>query len=217
METNLLVNVTEFAFIPLRAGVDVRDEKCSEGAVMAEMLRKGSVAPGVQKNYWGTQVESAQNVHLLLDWDSLEAHQNYMARPDYGPFVAAAQSMVDPAKTSRLMHVTFRPFPPSAAILAPLCQIIQVHFKADQDSETLQDFTNTFQEYVIALEMGKVQGFTGKSTCGWALETVEVRGQNAKSFVALLGWESLSACAREKFEYGGALEVETVHVKFASP
>jgi hypothetical protein len=153
-----------------------------------------------------------------IDWDSLQAHKNYMAQPDYGPFVAAAQSMVDPAKSARLMHVAFRPYPPSAAILAPLCQIVQVHFKADQESGALEDFTTTFEKHIETLKSDKVQGFTGESTCGWALETTKVREQDTKTFVALLGWESLTACTGARtFEYSTALEIETVHVAFSSP
>lgn len=141
-----------------------------------------------------------------------------MARPDYGPFVAAARSMVDPAKSARLVHVPFRPFPPSAAILAPLCQIIQVYLEAEQNSEALENVTNAFQQYVETLNSGQVHGFTGESTYGWALETVEVGGQNVKVFVALLGWNSLATCrAAQQFRLSGAQDTEMVHVEFSSP
>ena len=58
--------VTEFAFIPLRPGVNIEDESISEGQIMAQMLAKGKIAPGVQANYWGKQEECSHFVHLLL-------------------------------------------------------------------------------------------------------------------------------------------------------
>ncbi|KAH7095540.1 hypothetical protein FB567DRAFT_512789 [Paraphoma chrysanthemicola] len=219
--------VTEFAFIPLRPGTDIEDENISEGQIMAQMLAKGKIAPGVQANYWGKQIDCSHFVHLLLDWDSLDAHKSYMARPDYGAFLAAAQSMVDPEKQAGLFHVPFQPHPPSGPLLSPLCEVIQIYFPEDLTTDSQKEFTTSFGKFIEKLSGAQVKGFTGNVSSGWALETVLKEGEAKKVFVGLFGWNGPESASG--FKSSGAYEeiagavlsylsaAEVAYVIFKSP
>jgi hypothetical protein len=242
--------VTEFAYIPLRPSSNIDDPSTSEGGIMAAMLEKGKVAPGVQRNYWGKLEENPKEIYLLLgepvpspgtrriapeandncipsDWDSLEAHQTYQAQPHYGPFVAAAYSMVDPERSSMACHVAFNPHPPSAALLGPVAEVFIAHFSVEDAVAVTEAFPAQFGDFVRALVQAGVPGMTGEFTSGWAVEEQEHKGEMSKAFVAVVGWESVDAHkeAMKSAAYAQNSKLFTIapkhsrisHVKFSSP
>jgi heme-degrading monooxygenase HmoA len=233
---------TEVAFLPLRPGVDIDDISCPEGKVMAHMLEAGKVAPGCTKNYSGLEEENPGHVHLILgmnpnlplasrerlttiDWESLEAHRAYQARPEYPEFLKAARSMVNPDEKNEAFHVSFSPHPPTKALHSPVAEVIRAYFPVDQQSSEGETFESDLKKLVKALETHKVAGFTGDVSSGWSIEEVDRDGVQCRVFVAVVGWDSVAAHTEatktDVFENNPVRNMPksmtVVHVKFKSP
>ncbi|OAL20113.1 hypothetical protein AYO20_11550 [Fonsecaea nubica] len=217
--------VTEVAFLPLRPGVDINDTSTSEGKVMANMVEVGKHAPGVQKNYWGIEEENSAHVHLMLDWDSLEAHKAYQARPEYPEFLAAARSMVNPESTSEAFHVSFTPHPPTPALQAPVTEILRAYYPVDQVSTEGVAFEADLLRLLDALRAHGVPGFSGEISSGWSLEEVDYESTPSKVFVAYIGWDSVQAhvdATKSEIYQANRLNrlpkaIKVAHVKVKSP
>jgi hypothetical protein len=245
---------TEVAFLPLRPGVDINDTSCHEGKVMAHMAEAGKVAPGCTKNYWGLEEENPGHVHLILglnpnpnpissipsgdrcrqradnkhtyiDWESIEAHRTYQARPEYPEFLQAARSLVNPAEHSEAFHVTFSPHPPTPALHSPVAAVLRAYFPVDQQSSEGETFAEDFMNVLTALGTHKMPGFTGNVSSGWSIEEVDRDGVRCRVFMAVAGWESVAAHTEAAAsEFVKSLPVRNkpkdmtvVHVRFKSP
>jgi len=71
--------VTELAKLPLKAGTDVSDPNTTAGGVWHDTLNQVLAQDGAQRAYWGIQVESPNILMLYVDWQSHDAHKNFMA------------------------------------------------------------------------------------------------------------------------------------------
>lgn len=76
---------TEIAIFQLRSGQRVDDASSSAGQVLKETLDKLSQQAGFQRAYWGLEVENPENFRLFVDWDSVEAHTEFMNKEWEGP------------------------------------------------------------------------------------------------------------------------------------
>lgn len=136
--------------------------------------------------------------------------------------------MVDPdAEKRSLFHVNFQPHPPSAALLAPVCEIFTAYFPLDLPEKEAKRYDEAFKGLVDALGAADTKGFTKHHSSGWAIEEVDVAGTPYKLYFAAVGWESREAhlAARETAAFGDNIadvmnmpqKIDAVHVCFQTP
>lgn len=72
--------VTEFAYIPLKAGTSL-DPSSDTGKAMTSVLDTLRSQPGLQRIKYATEIENPASMRLFIDWDSLDAHKEFMNKP----------------------------------------------------------------------------------------------------------------------------------------
>lgn len=71
---------TEVAIIPLRDGRRPDDPDSEGGQAWKDTLGTLAEQKGMQRNYWGREVENPDVLRLLVDWDSVDAHIDFTKR-----------------------------------------------------------------------------------------------------------------------------------------
>ena len=83
------MGVTEIALLPLKEGKTPDDPTSAAGKVHTEALNTLLAQPGVQRVYWGRQVEDPLLLRWFVDWDDIKDHENFMNSeydsPSYRP------------------------------------------------------------------------------------------------------------------------------------
>lgn len=69
---------TEIVIFPIKEGDLPNDLSTPAGKVFQEILHEVLRQPGAQRAYWGAEVENPTNARLFIDWDSVDAHKNFM-------------------------------------------------------------------------------------------------------------------------------------------
>lgn len=72
------MGVTEVVFLPLQDGKIPDDRKSAAGQVHDEILGTLLSQPGVQRVYWGREVENPKMLRWFVDWDDIEDHKKFM-------------------------------------------------------------------------------------------------------------------------------------------
>jgi len=216
-------STTEVVTLPFLPGLDLGAGDPKEA--WDSVLRTVADQPGYQKIFWGRQVEHPDIVQLCIDWDSLEAHQTFMASPAYGTFGAAVSKLL--AGAPSLYHTTMpsnSPFAGSAA--APATELLLLYFDL---SYPQAEFDANWAKFA-QLCSEKADGCHGCAG-GWSIEEVTHKGLGKEGeegkgrlFFAAIGWDSVEAhmAFRETPAFneiiplvvGGPKAFEVNHVKF---
>lgn len=127
----------------------------------------------------------------IVDWDSYEHHQKFIADPVYGPFAKHLMTIVDGPLT--MHHANFTPHPPSAALShtnSPVTEVVTCVLPSQDES-----FEKNISKLLDIIKE-KAEGVKAAAQ-GWIIEDVEHEnlesGKKGKAFVCMIGWESLDA------------------------
>ncbi|KAF4770529.1 hypothetical protein HAV15_013149 [Penicillium sp. str.  len=97
--------VSEVAIIPLVKGADPRDENSKAAKILHSVIQLASEQPGYQRMVWGLDEKDPTVLDVIVDWDDLESHLNYMADPCYKPIMDEFNMIID--GTAVLFHTTY--------------------------------------------------------------------------------------------------------------
>ena len=128
-------------------------------------------------------------VNTFSDWDSVEAHQAFMASREYGPFITKFGKILD--SPAQLHHANLDPHPPSAAVSSlrsPVTECLTLYFPTSFDRSR---FNSNLAIFKKALEE-KADGFRAVSA-GWVVEELELEGGKCQAWAAFVGWDSVDA------------------------
>ncbi|KAI9795790.1 MAG: hypothetical protein M1833_006811 [Piccolia ochrophora] len=200
--------IVTFTFPP---NTNVEDASTSPGKTWAGVRSLIAAQKGFQRAYSGPQVETSDNLQFIVgehnplltmprsvpqakgassDWDSLDAHKDFMNSEIYGSMIQDLMSII--AAPPSVFHVNFSPHPPSAALLAPAVEILTLFHSATISPEE----TSVFESSLKALNAAVVRAAGHKGLAGgWVAEHLEhasVDG-NATAYVCVYGWESVDA------------------------
>ncbi|TVY37514.1 hypothetical protein LSUB1_G003464 [Lachnellula subtilissima] len=148
--------VTECATITLKPGIDLETSGTDSAQAWSETLSTVAKQAGYQRSYWGRQLENPNIVVWLIDWDSLAAHQTFMASPSYQPFAARLVSLTE---NVHLHHFTPSVFPPSIIASAPV-----IEFATFYDTKPV--FVENVKKFQGVLEQAKARG-VADAYLGW--------------------------------------------------
>ncbi|KAI0010715.1 hypothetical protein F4779DRAFT_616346 [Xylariaceae sp. FL0662B] len=178
--------VTEFVYTSIKPGASL--EPLAEG----NKILLGQ--PGCQRVRSSLVHEDPSKLLLFIDWDSVAAHQRFMANDAvHGAFMGHIAPIA--AGPAAISYVELAPHP--SAVLdnaggagkSPVAEIAQLYFAAEgADWDAIAAAARTFVAGVAA----SAAGFTGESAVGWTVGAdVEYRGEKCRSLVMILGWESV--------------------------
>lgn len=156
----------------------------------------------------------------LVDWDSLDAHNAFIASDPYGPFLERLRPLIDGAP--HLFHIKLPTSPSPSPFDAPVTECISLYFSPSIEESA---YNKSFANFVAAAE--KVQGSGAEEFVGgWGVEAqrFEKEGDEMKLFGAFVGWPSvenhMKFRAREEFPgvvahlREGVEKVKVHHVAF---
>ncbi|RYO67723.1 hypothetical protein AA0116_g24 [Alternaria tenuissima] len=178
-------------YLPLKAGVDL---EAGEAKSMWEAaLDTISKQQGVKSLFWGRQIEHPDILQLAIDWESLDAHEAYIATAEY-------QSLLETLRTSLLsgppeiFHTTIPILEPFAnPFRAPVTECISGYFTATYPSAEYNAQFALFQDLVAKTPNVPTQGISG----GWAVESQrhEILGADVvgKMRTTFIGWPSMES------------------------
>ena len=179
---------TEVATIPIKAGATIEDPHSSAGKIWVATLDTVSQQKGYQRAYYGRELEDPSLLQLFVDWDSYEAHQNFVNSSTYGPFVKHLMTIVDGDIDMR--HANFHPHPPSNAVgstSAPVTEVLTAYL-----SEKNEDYAANSRKFGEMIKT-KADSCKGVSS-GWIVEKVTHSslgdGEKGNAYINVIGWES---------------------------
>ena len=176
---------TEVCYITLKAGLDL-ESTTPEAQVWQETLSTIEAQEGYQRAYYGRQLEDTNVLMLFIDWANVDAHKQFIASPQYGPFKQKLGTIMEGV---HLHHINSIPHPPTIIGRAP-CTEVAAFFEAEQG------FLEKVKEFGEVLEKGKPDGYLGYAY-GSVIELVARHKDEGKEGVtkgaavmALIGWQS---------------------------
>ncbi|KAL9104238.1 MAG: hypothetical protein Q9163_000786 [Psora crenata] len=180
--------VTELATIPLQSGATIEDAASPAGRVWTATLDTVSQQPGYQRACYGRELENQSLLQFFVDWESYEAHQNFIKSRVYQPFAKHLMSIVD--GNIEMRHAKFEPHPQSAAVSgtrSPVTEVWTVYLE-DKDEKFVEKYEQ-FNEILLS----KADGCQAISS-GWVIEKVEhekfLPSRKGTAYVGIIGWES---------------------------
>ncbi|KAI9803899.1 MAG: hypothetical protein M1825_001779 [Sarcosagium campestre] len=185
---------TEIVTLPIPQSSTIEDPSSEAGKKWAGVLATVNAQPGFQRCFYGRQVENPDVLNFLLDWDSVEAHKQFVGceawlamKQNIGT-IADSSSAVKPS----VYHVNFAPHPPPA-FRAPVTE----YFATFHHPAISADERCSFETAIAAITRA-VDGAKGSKGVagGWVLEELDYErlpGGKAKPYVAVYGWESVEA------------------------
>ncbi|KAI9834993.1 MAG: hypothetical protein M1819_002716 [Sarea resinae] len=192
--------VTEVCFLPLQPGADVENPSSPTGIILADALKTVQAQPGYQRAYSGRSIESPDRFYLLVDWETITSHHNFMASPTYGPFVAALGPLVSGPPT--VFHAAFKPSPPTPAVSntsSPVTEVVTFYLPASTTAAQKESWDKDWAAF--SAEIAKADGVAAGMIGGWVVEEQEradVEGGKAIAFQGVIGWQSVEAHLKYK-------------------
>jgi quinol monooxygenase YgiN len=179
---------TEIAVMPLTAGTSIGEPTNPGAAVLKDLTTTLRQQDGFQEIHFGTQVESPDTLQLLINWDSRQHHETFMASSAYQPFIkTCATIMSGPAN---IFHVDFQPSAAlNKALSAPVTEIATFYCEAEPGSDWMDNAAKA-GDWLQREASGA--GYLGVAY-GISHEEVEYKGIKGKAAVIAVGWTSKEA------------------------
>lgn len=81
---------TEIAIFPMREGQTPNDANSETAQVIGETFATLTQQKGFQRAYWGVEHENPGTFRLFVDWDSVEAHREFIKQECVRDFLMSA-------------------------------------------------------------------------------------------------------------------------------
>ncbi|KAK0937109.1 hypothetical protein LTR29_011318 [Friedmanniomyces endolithicus] len=176
---------TEIALIPLKAGAHIGDYDSPAASVINTSFDTLRAVDGMQQINFGTQMEDPTKMQLMITWDSIKNHHDFMKSDSYGPFGKKLGAIID--GDISIVHADFKPEGAlTKAFSAPVTEVATFYFNDAPPS----DYVETVGKMDKALH--GVDGYLGLAI-GITHETVEEGEIKGKAAVAAIGWQSKEA------------------------
>ncbi|KAF8850345.1 hypothetical protein BDZ45DRAFT_633090 [Acephala macrosclerotiorum] len=211
----MALQATEIVYITLKPGIELEGTSASAQA-WADIIATLQRQDGYQRLYYGRTVENPNLLIMMIDWDSVDAHNKFMSLPEYTPFAQRLGLIIEGI---HLHHFLPTPSPPSVLGTAPVIEFATFY-------DAAPDFKASLEKFIKVMD--NPEGTAGHAY-GEIIEEVSKHadgeeGKKGKAVVLTIGWESVDTHMKfretEKFKsniglirgnHGG---VEMFHVAF---
>jgi hypothetical protein len=75
------MEVTSIAILPLKDGATPEENNTYSGKLLQARLAYILESAGAQRCYWGRGIEKPELLYLIVDWDTLQDHLDFMHKP----------------------------------------------------------------------------------------------------------------------------------------
>lgn len=165
---------------------DIGDPANNGARVVKETAQTLSETDGCQRVHFGKALEDDQVIRLLIDWESLPKHREFMASSRYQPFTANMKPILQ--KPPSMFHVDFAPQEQfDKALSSPIIELAAFYFDGDVPS----DYAGGVEQVMKLLP--DVDGF---KACAWGStheKSLEYNGVKGQAAVLAIGWTSYDA------------------------
>ncbi|KAK5406883.1 hypothetical protein LTR06_008378 [Exophiala xenobiotica] len=176
---------------PLQPGSDPCNPSHDAGRVFAEAGKMVLQVPGMQEMVYGTFVEDATMLQLLVDWDSQKCHLDWRKTEPFGPFSDLIWTIIQ-QHNLEIFHVDFEPPNKHRTVLsAPVTEVATFFF----DDAPPADYLNgaaTFSQHCVEV---KADGFIDL-VAGITYQDLEREGVKGKAAVVMIGWRNIDDHAK---------------------
>ncbi|KAI9813699.1 MAG: hypothetical protein M1832_006127 [Thelocarpon impressellum] len=175
---------------------DFADVSAGEGKKWNELLTTVARWPETHSVHWGLRIEDPTHIHVLIGWDSVEAHLARTQQPDFAAILEGFNSLI--SLTAPVYHAHLAPVSALPAIYgAPITELAVYYGVPD-------DFVAKAQDLVKAVQAS--EGCTGVAH-GKVVEKIAstAEGEKSDSHFAVVGWPSVEAHLKAS-EEGAYLE-----------
>ncbi|RDL34655.1 uncharacterized protein BP5553_07783 [Venustampulla echinocandica] len=171
--------VTACATITLKAGQNIE-----ESQAWKDSLTTISQQAGYQRAYWGREVDNADVVQLLVDWDSIASNGAFIASPAYASFMENLSTIITDISLHHVQQTT--PTGPHTLLTsAPVTEVLTLY--ACDPSYVAEKV----QPFAAAIAAAKPAGYRGY-VVGDVVEEIEKKDgtANGKGVKLFIGWDS---------------------------
>ncbi|KFY27209.1 hypothetical protein V493_03641 [Pseudogymnoascus sp. VKM F-4281 (FW-2241)] len=191
--------ITEIATFKLTSPADFSDAESPTASTIRTFLAAVLATEGAHAAYFGQVAESPDTVIIFIDWDSTEAHNQFLASPAHDHMASPVLEIMNLSLPPRVLHV-----PPIPHVLLGeqadinVTEVLFFYFPASITAEDIDDFAARIEKLRPALEDSEAKGVFQ----GWAeegdVEYVDSEGVKGecKVWVSVVGWEDLEAHLR---------------------
>ncbi|KAK4898149.1 hypothetical protein LTR27_004156 [Elasticomyces elasticus] len=156
---------TEIAVLPLKAGSEIGDPNNQASSITSSFFDSLRAVDGVQQINFGTKVEDPTHLQMMITWDDIKKHHDFMSADSYGPIVGTLSPLLD-------------------GDVAMMC--LTLYFDGEAPSSYLDDVAS------VDKALQDTEGYLGYAA-GFTHEQIEKEGTKGTGAVVLIGWQSIEA------------------------
>ncbi|KAK5690373.1 hypothetical protein LTR97_012241 [Elasticomyces elasticus] len=175
---------TEIAVLPLKAGSEIGDPNNQASSITSSFFDSLRVVDGVQQINFGTKVEDPTHLQMMITWDDIKKHHDFMSADSYGPITGTLGPLLD--GDVAMMHVDFQPGQLTKVFSAPVTECLTLYFDGEAPSSYLNDVAS------VDKALQGTEGYLGYAA-GFTHEEIEKEGTKGTGAVVLIGWQSIEA------------------------
>lgn len=222
--------VTEVVVVKLQSGLTPTDVD----AAIRKLVEGTLAAAGCNGFHTSLLHEDASVIYMLIDWVSIEAHQDF-TKQDFCPglIADAVTGCASPDVPPVVYHVGFSPASPPVLHNAvgegrsAVAELVCVYFPAAADAPS-GTIKKEVQRFLSEFAGAAPEGSSGQTAEGRAVEEIDYEGEKSRVLVIAVGWESVTAHARFRDTEGskkvtsilrglpGQKGIEVVHISTKS-
>ncbi|KAK5686045.1 hypothetical protein LTS10_002159 [Elasticomyces elasticus] len=156
---------TEIAVLPLKAGSEIGDPNNQASSITNSFFDSLRTVDGVQQINFGTKVEDPTHLQMMITWDDIKKHRDFMSADSYGPITGTLGPLLD-------------------GDVAMMC--LTLYFDGEAPSSYLDDVAS------VDKALQGTEGYLGYAA-GFTHEEIEKEGTKGTGAVVLIGWQSIEA------------------------
>ncbi|KAK5734568.1 hypothetical protein LTR17_008789 [Elasticomyces elasticus] len=156
---------TEIAVLPLKAGSEIGDPNNQASSITSSFFDSLRAVDGVQLINFGTKVEDPTHLQMMITWDDIKKHHDFMSADSYGPITGTLGPLLD-------------------GDVAMMC--LTLYFDGEAPPSYLDDVAS------VDKALQGTEGYLGYAA-GFTHEEIEREGTKGTGAVVLIGWQSIEA------------------------
>ncbi|MCJ1242433.1 hypothetical protein MMC14_010441 [Varicellaria rhodocarpa] len=196
--------ITEIATFYLKEVGSLAELNSSASKLIREFIAPELIANGARDIYYGQFIEKPEMAILFGQWESLQAHKDFMSSPKYKAHATYVNTIIDGSKPASIIHVPFKSSDnPSPALGANskvgATEVVFVYFPSTLTSTGRDSVISAYDKMRPVIERSESLGIYD----GWAVEEEVANpgpqaseGEKSKVYVSLVGWAEVDAHAR---------------------
>ncbi|KAL1800735.1 hypothetical protein ACET3X_001077 [Alternaria dauci] len=185
-------NVSEVVYMSMRPALYLSSGEAKEA--WQSTLSTIAQVPGCKALYWGRQLENPDTVQMVVDWESIDAHEAFVKSPEYQPFISKiGEELI--TEEPKIFHVKFTADRSTSdnPFTMPVTECLNGYFPPDYNQDEYTSQFSKFRAEAATVPQSGASGIAG----AWSVEPHQHEslgeGVDGKLFAMFIGWPSKEA------------------------